>query len=189
MCDMGTDAPEKTEAYFRIIDEHIIAPIANTDLKKSCVATIMLIFAAMDGLGKLIHESDTAGAANRFKTFLPRMGSNYAANADALWELRNSLMHNALNTASFMSSTYMADMAEQHHLDMTRSDGLIFVSTTLLLKDFRSAKSRLQEELRQDPDLLERAASRLEWLEEDPQEIWNFPTTPPPPVRFVVARS
>ncbi len=185
MCKLDTDDVNKIEAYFVIIDEHIIEPITDTDLRKSCIATIMLLFAAMEGLGKLIHPSGTAGPGQRFRAFLARMGKNYDEHAGALWDLRNSLMHNALNTASFMSSTHMD---EQEHLRMRCPDGLIFVSTILLLKNFCSAKDRLQEELHQNPDLLERAANRLEWLEEDPRDWPRFPTTPPPPVKFIAAR-
>lgn len=185
MCSPEPDDAAKIKAYFEIIDEHTVAPINNTDLSKSCVATIMLLFAAMDGLGKLIHPRDTARVRARFQAFLLRMGKDYAEHADALWELRNSLMHNALNTVSFMSNTWMG---ERHHLKRESPEGLIFVSTTVLLKDFCAAKDQLQEELRQNPELARRAGERLEWLEDDPQEYWSVPTTPPGPVRFVVAR-
>jgi hypothetical protein len=91
----------------------VIHPLETSGVGESCFAAALLVFGAMDGLGKLIHPDDTAGAGERFKLFLQRMGTAYAAIENDLWRLRNSLAHNAMSIACFMSKT---DDARGEHL-------------------------------------------------------------------------
>ena len=53
MSNIDADDVEMVNAWFYIINERIITPIKETDIKKSCTATLVLLFAAIDGLGKL----------------------------------------------------------------------------------------------------------------------------------------
>jgi hypothetical protein len=59
---------------------------------ESCFAAALLVFGAMDGLGKWTHPDAAAKPSERFKFFLQRMGPAYAAIEDELvkihWELR-----------------------------------------------------------------------------------------------------
>src|ERR1035441_5213079 len=66
-----------TREYLDVIREHVIRPLESTTVAESCFAAAMLIFGAMDGLGRLIHPDDHAGAGVRFKAFLPRLGAHY----------------------------------------------------------------------------------------------------------------
>ena len=179
------DDKEKIEAYFKVIDEHIVRPIAETDVKYSCVATLLMLFAAIDGLGKLVHNIRNACVSERIKAFLPRMGPEYAEKADKLYKLRNSLMHNALNTESHMASIYMMG---DPHLKTISPFGLIYINTIRFFEDFRKAEDKLKEDISGDKSLHSRAGSRLEWVEDDPQEHWVQTATPPGPVRFIATK-
>lgn len=171
-----------TNEYLKVIRRHVIAPLESTSLADSCFAAALLIFGSIDGLGKLFDPDVSAGPGQRFKSFLPRLGCNYAALKDKLWALRNSLAHNALNVASFMSKT---DDAQGAHLE---TDGdYIFVHTVILLADFKAALVSLEEELKTNSTLLAQFESRLSWDQITPSG-WrgsDIMTTPPPGIQFV----
>ncbi len=42
----GTDA--KIDEYFSLIQDRIVSPIENTEVRQSCTATLLLLFAAID---------------------------------------------------------------------------------------------------------------------------------------------
>jgi hypothetical protein len=46
---------DKIDEYLHVIDERILAPIQKTEVRYYCTATLLLLFAAIDGLGKLLH--------------------------------------------------------------------------------------------------------------------------------------
>lgn len=177
--DYGNSA---THEYLRVIRQHVIYPLEMTPVTDSCFASAMLIFGSIDGLGNLIHIDPNAGAGDRFKHFLNRLGKDYAKLEDELWQLRNSLAHNAMNVACFMSKT---DDARGEHLE--RDHGYVFVHTGLLIKDFKSTLDELEADFRKDFDLLQRAESRLEWDSIDKPGWQNndVMTTPPPGINFV----
>jgi len=52
MSNVNTDDIEKIDEYFKVIDERIIAPIQNTDVKKSCTANRALTAVADVVLGE-----------------------------------------------------------------------------------------------------------------------------------------
>ena len=98
MINIDSDEAKKVDAWFDIIKKRIITPIKETDIKKSCTATLVLLCAAIDGLGKLSCQNmDYEQANKRFKSFLRRMGENYEKNADTLWNIRCGLVHNGVN--------------------------------------------------------------------------------------------
>ena len=135
------DATGKVRAYLDLVDQYVIEIVKLNDVRRSCVATLMLVFAGIDGLGKLVHPDPSAKPGVRFKGFLARMGSKYAQHADRIWGFRNSLIHNALNTESFMSHT---EMGKEHHLTEDGPDGHLFISTPVLCDDFEVAKQQVE---------------------------------------------
>lgn len=145
-----------TREYLCVIRDHILAPLETTEVAGHCFASAMLAFAAIDGLGKLLHPDPKAEVGTRFKWFIAKLGEGYAVRTDHLWELRNSLDHNGLNVACFMSQT--AD-AESEHLEYW--NGCLFVHTRELTRDLRVAIEAVEADLRQDAGLLSRAESRL----------------------------
>ena len=176
----------KTAAYFGVIEGHVLAPIRDTDLSTSCVASLLLLFAAVDGLGKLLHPHATARVAERFKFFLREyMGGKYNTHCCELYNLRCSLSHNALSLSAFMSRTMMG---EQHHLEHDTPVGTIFVSTNVFLRDFSTALDRVSRLLASDPAMMHRAEDRLQWIDDEQHPCWGPCSTPPGPIRFVTER-
>lgn len=174
-----------THEYMGVVRQHVIHPLEASGVADSCFAAAMLIFGSVDGLGKLIHPNDRAEAGDRFKYFLPRLGSDYAALKKDLWKLRNSLAHNSMNVACFMS---MTEDARGEHLE--REHDFIFVHTGRLLEDFKLAIDKLESDFRTDSALLQCAESRLQW-DSISQPGWRgggSMTTAPPGIRFVRGR-
>ena len=171
--------------YLRVIRQYVIHPLDRTAVSDSCYAAALLIFGSIDGLGNLIHPNLKAGAGERFKEFLPWLGSKYSVLGDELWLLRNTLAHSAMNAACFMSKT---EDARGEHLE--QDHGYVFIHTVRLLEDFKSAIDKLEAEFQTDTTLLQRAESRLTWDSISPPG-WRgggVKTTPPPGIRFVKER-
>lgn len=181
MCQQTPATPE----YIRVIREHVIRPLSDTPVGESCYAAVLMICGAIDGLGRLTHPDGNARAGERFKAFLYRLGQEYTTHADALWDLRNALAHNALNVACFLSKT---DDARGEHLETYK--GNIFVHTRRLVEDFERAVDRLEREFAADAQLLARAEARLDWNMIDGPGWRNVEIahTPPPGPFFVQQR-
>lgn len=174
-----------TQEYLRVVREHVIRPLDTTGVADSCFAAAILIFAAIDGLGKLTHPNSKASHGDGFKSFLPRLGESYGNCSKELWQLRNSLAHNAMNVACFMSKT---EDARGEHLE--EYQGYVFVHTGSLLDDFRSAVDSLEQQFRTDDNLLQAVESRLEWdsIDKPSWRTGGIGTTAPPGVRFARER-
>jgi hypothetical protein len=183
------DDRDKIDEYLRVIQERILAPIQNTEIRESCTATLLLLSAAIDGLGKLLHSDDEAWTRDRIHEFLDYMGGDYKVHKEELYELRKSLVHNAINVESFLSKT---EMGADQHLKKMGAAGFLYVHTVVMYKDFDDAFKRFRAEIQQDPEMMKRAADRLEWREYDPFDDLDTPDiaipTPPPPVEFIHAR-
>ena len=93
--------------------------------------------------------------------------------------MRRSLMHNAINVASYMSQT---EIGKDQHLNQIGSGGFIYVNTETMYKDFVLSFERLREELKKDEQMLCRAAGRLKWIEEDLEN--QYLGIPASPCRF-----
>jgi hypothetical protein len=188
MSKINTETIEKVDEYFKVIDDRIIDPIQNTDVKKSCTATLALLFAAIDGLGKLTcQDKDYEIPNKRFKSFLKIIGKNYKENSETLWDIRNGLVHNGVNLESYMFATSVSDFAFEH-LSTRGPNGFLYIDTTKFFYDFCKAKRQLREEISKNKELLKRASNRLEWLSEEPREYSEdeIPRpSPPPAVGFI----
>lgn len=175
------DRKQKIEKYFELIERHIIQPIGKKILKESCFATIMLIFSAIDGLGKLTHLSANVRSMVRFKFFIATLGANYENNQDMLWKLRNSLMHNGLNHISLFANT---EFGQDYHLRSGPND-LTYINTQKLYSDFKNRYENLRQKILNDQTEIMRIGDRLEWTEEaDPNEF-VLPVTSPGSVYFI----
>lgn len=148
--------------------------------------TLLLLFAAIDGLGKLIHDDDKAPPSKRIGVFLDYMGDNYRTCKKELLNLRNSLVHNAINVASFMSND---EIGSDKHLTTIGSTDFFYVNTKTMYQDFIRAFEGLREEFENDYAKLSRAAQRLKWEEVDVEDHnLDVSPSPPPPVQFIYAR-
>ena len=186
MSEQTSQDHDKINAYLDLIQERILAPIQKTEVRHYCTATLLLLFAAIDGLGKLLHSNNQAGVSARISRFLDYMGGDYKVHKKELLNLRHSLVHNAINVASFLSQT---EMGSDQHLKKTGATGLIYVNTTVMYKDFVEAFKRFHADIKDDPAMIKRAAGRLEFRDDNPAHDLNIPTpTPPPPVQFIYAK-
>ena len=70
-------ADTATCAYLKVIHTHVVDPFYSSGISQHCFAAALLIFAGIDGLGKLLHPDERAAPGDRFKFFLPRLGTNY----------------------------------------------------------------------------------------------------------------
>jgi hypothetical protein len=184
-----SDDEMKINEYLMVIQERILAPIQKTEIREFCTATLLLLFAAIDGLGKLIHPNARAGSNERIRSFLDYMGGDYSICKKELLELRHSLVHNAINVESFLSHT---EMSTDQHLKKTGAAGFIYVNTMTMYRDFVDAFQRFRIEIQHDQGKLQRSSNRLEWREDN---FWNsqdftdmaIPSLPPS-VEFIYAK-
>ncbi len=189
MSDQTSQDQDKVDEYLGIVQERILAPIQNTEIQHYCTATLLLLFAAIDGLGKLLHPNDRAKPNQRIRRFLDYMGGDYTICKKALLNLRHSLVHNAINVESFLSNT---DIGDEQHLKRMGAAGFVYVNTSIMYTDFLDAFRRFRADILHNPIKLKRAANRLEWREEsllDGPDIPDIATSsPPPPVQFIYAK-
>ena len=191
MCDTCIDPYDtqnrsKVGEYLDLVETRVLKPLACEAVRRSCSATLLLAFAAVDALGKLVHPDNQASPGVRFKAFLSFMGPEYEERFEELWKLRNALVHNAINVESYLSSTELKGWA---HLKRIGGSKLIYVNTGLVSSDLVAAFDRLTVLLRTDEVTARRAADRLEWVE-DTQEGTGGEVLPTqlPQVQFVYAR-
>jgi hypothetical protein len=189
MSDKTSEDQDKIDGYLDIIQERILAPIRKTEIRCYCTATLLLLFAAIDGLGKLLDLDAKAGSNKRIRGFLDYMGGDYKVHKKELLKLRNSLVHNAINVESFLSQIEIGD---DQHLKKVGAAGLIYVNTTVMYRDFAKAFKRFRAEIQSDPVVMKRVADRLEWREDNPLDGLDSPDiatpSPPPPVQFIYAK-
>ena len=189
MSDQTYQDQNKVDEYLSIIQDRILAPIQNTEIRRYCTATLLLLFAAIDGLGKLLDTDDKAGSNRRIRGFLDYMGGSYAVCKEELLDLRHSLVHNAINVESFLSN---AEISDEQHLKRIGTAGFIYVNTSVMYADVVDAFERFREDIQHDPAKLKRAANRLEWREESLLDDLDFTDnatpSPPPPVEFIYAK-
>lgn len=189
MSALNNDEQDKVDTYLDVIQNRILAPIQTTDFRQYCTATLLLLFAAIDGLGKLLHQDDKARPTERIRCTLDYMGGGYPACKRQLLDLRHSLVHNAINVESFLSN---AEIGAEQHLKRMGTAGFVYVNTSTMVKDFISAFEKFRAEIRHDRAMLKRAANRLEWRAEDSVERQVSPDgvapSPPPPIEFILAR-
>ena len=194
MSNQMSEDLEKIDEYLSVIQKRILAPIQNTGIQRYCTVTLLLLFAAMDGLGKLLVPDDTAGPNQRIRGFLDYMSGDYEVSKKELLSLRHSLVHNAINVESFLSHT---EIGGDWHLKKIGAD-LIYVNTMVMYKDFVDSFTRFRSEIQHDLVMMRRAADRLAWVEtadplewgkdNPPDQMDNATPTPPPPVRFIYAK-
>ncbi len=173
----------RLDAYLDLIGARVLKRLELEAVRKSCSATLLLLFAAVDALGGLIHEEDDAGNKERSRAFFRFIDAKYAERFELLWALRNALVHNAINVESYLSSTELEGWA---HLDWIGRSRRIYVHTGLASRDLLDAFRRVRSKFEEDPAAALRAADRLDWEEtaQEPPDQGPLPT-PPPPVRFV----
>jgi hypothetical protein len=175
----------KLGTYLDLIAARALKPLESEVVQNSCSTTLLLVFATVDALGGLIHKNDEAGNKERSREFFRFMGVEYAERFEQLWNLRNALIHNAMNVESYLSSTEMEGWA---HLKRIGGSGLIYVNTGFASRDLFGAFRRVRSLFEEDSEAATRAADRLDWVDDAQEPVGQEPLpTRPSPVRFVYA--
>jgi hypothetical protein len=189
MINIDPDAQDKVDEYLRVIQERILAPLEIPAIQNSCTATLLLLFAAFNGLGRLIHSKTGASETQRISEYLQFMGGEYSEHTNELLNLRHKLVHNAINVESYLSRT---ETGKEYHLKKIGAAGFLYVNTVVFSKDFSASFKRFGVYLHQNPNLMERAAKRLEWRDDDPPinliSSSGASLSFPPPVQFIQTR-
>jgi len=107
----------------------------------------MLLFSIIDGLGKLIHPNPNAGPSVRFKYFISQIGENYNDKRKEIWDLRNTLIHNGLNSLCFLAAT---NEGQEEHLKSFGQDNMIYINTRIFYNDFKNKYIGLRQEIMND---------------------------------------
>ena len=92
MLQNHSESERKIDAYLMVIEGRILAPIQKTEIQDYCTASLLLLFSAIDGLGKLIHPSPKAGNQARIGEFLAYMGPKYATHKKELIKLNHRIV-------------------------------------------------------------------------------------------------
>jgi hypothetical protein len=180
-----TQDRSKVAAYLHLVETRVLTPLASEAVQQSCSTTLLLVFATIDALGKLIHPNADASPGVRFGEFLSFLGAGYNKRRKELWKLRNALVHNVINVESYMSSTELEGWV---HLEMIGGSGLIYVNTGLASRDLFEAYRGVKALLETDMVAAQRAADRLKFVDNTQQGVGKGPhPTPPSPVQFVYA--
>lgn len=181
MNDKTTEAQNKISEYLHVIEERILEPIEKTEISLYCTAVLLLLFAAIDGMGKLLHPDNKAKPKPRILECLDYMSGEYKVQKLDLYKLRCSLVHNAINVASFLSQV---DMGSENHLKKIGKPAFIYVNTNTMYEDFKAAFKRFGNEIMINPVMMDRAANRLKFREYSFEDL-TIKTTPEPPVLFI----
>jgi hypothetical protein len=175
----------KVVQYLRLVQTRILRALSTEAVQQSCSTTLLLGFAIVDALGKLTHPNAKAGAGSRFKYFLAFLGPRYKLRVKEIWELRNALVHNAINVESYLSSV---DIEGWTHLQTVGGTGLIYLNTAQVSTDLRNAFERVKALFAGDNDATRSAAARLKWVDNMPRGIGDQPIpTPPSQIQFIFA--
>jgi hypothetical protein len=157
------DKDEKIRDFLHLIEERLIRPVENTDVGRSCTATLMLIFAGMDSLSKITCSDEEfeeyqkkKGSGKRFKHFIAEtLGGKYADRASEIYSLRNDIVHTGINAKVTLSR------GESDAKHLHRVDGHLWVSTGRFFLDFVEAFKTIRGDIERKGAYYKSAQERL----------------------------
>ena len=192
-----------TKRYLDHLQEWIVVPAQTTSLKESCVASALVIFAGIEGLGNLLWEGTKKADPKRveyrdlFCAGLKHFPQKYRNIEDenekkgkvnkkgdrGLWKLRCGLAHFLGNRWWAMSHL---DEEECRHLEFIKP-GVRLLHTPTLVHDFEIALREVDELFRSDPKRLATANARFAeppWPNDEPSLGTTTRTSTPPGPNF-----
>lgn len=174
-------AEQKVSTYLEYIEGYVLKPVGESPVGEHCIASLLLMFAAVDGLGRLTAV-EREGVEERFTRFISKLGTEYAAKAKVLYELRNSLVHNAINAGAFIAQT---QEGRNLHLQSTHAAGGLYLNTREFHKDLTAAVAAVRQRFLTNSEAVEVAGRQLiEYAVKPPTDTLKYPTTPPPEAQF-----
>ncbi len=157
------EADKKIKDYINFLEERTIKPIDDTDIKESCTATLLLLFAAVDSLSKITcSDSDyklykkKRGNKVRFTGFLSEvMGNKYAVRSDDIYDLRNDIVHTGINTKVILYKS------QDHEKHLQLLDKYLWINTNQFLDDFKKAIDEIKNDIDEQGQFYQNARDRL----------------------------
>jgi len=165
---------KKIEDFFNFLNRRTIETIENSDVKESCTATLLLLFAAVDSLSKVTCDDskytaflNKRGNRERFEHYLQDVfGGGYGRLKEQLYALRNDIVHTGINTKVVLTKR----PADRH---LEEVDGYLWVNTAKFLDDLKQTVQRIKADIEANGQYGRNATNRLAELniievDEDP---------------------
>ena len=157
------EVENKFSKFVNLLKERTINSIDNLEVKESCTATLLLLFAAVDSLSKITcsnSEYDSykkkKGNKVRFTGFLDKvMGNKYAVCKDNIYDLRNDIVHTGINTKVILSKS------QDHEKHLKLIDGYLWINTNQFLDDFKKAIEQINIDIKNKGRYFKNAMNRL----------------------------
>ncbi len=155
---MSQEDDAKITEYFLWITEHMLKPIENGCICGSCIAALLMMFAVIDSLGKLICEDKiVCKIGERFKWFLGKLGPGYKKHADSIWRMRNGFVHTTM--AARIDITGHAERRNDHLAEFRT--GFLLIHTGFFQDDLESAVTKAEGLVAENGPFRTRAMKRL----------------------------
>ena len=157
---------KKINEFMDLLKKRTIDPLDNTDIKESCTATLLLIFAAIDSLSKITYNDEKhkqfknhSGVWDRFTGFLDKvMRNKYADCKDKIYKLRNDLVHTGINTRVILSKS------QDHEKHLKSVDGYLWINTNQFLDDFKKTIEKIKNNIDEQGKIYQNAKKRLKGI-------------------------
>jgi hypothetical protein len=154
---------QKITDFIDLLKKRTIEQIENTDIKESCTATLLFIFAGIDSLSKITcDDNDYAllkqkkGNKVRFIDFLKNvMGNKYSTFSGEIYDLRNDLVHTGINTKVVLSKN---SKSKEHLQEMK---GYLWINTQQFLNDFKESLKQISDNITNGDIFFQNAMDRL----------------------------
>ncbi|MBN1364250.1 MAG: hypothetical protein JW976_05525 [Syntrophaceae bacterium] len=157
------EVKDKFNKFIMLLKERTIKSIDNSDIKESCTATLLLLFAAIDSLSKITCSNseydlykNKKGNKVRFTGFLDNiMCDNYSVYKDNIYDLRNDIVHTGINTNVILSKS----PDYERHLKLV--DGYLWINTNQFLDDFKKAIEQIKNDIDVQGQFYQNAEDRI----------------------------
>jgi hypothetical protein len=141
------EVEKKFNKFIDLLEKRTINPIDNLNIKESCTATLLLLFAAVDSLSKITCSNseykNEKGNKDRFTGFLDKvMGNKYAVCKYKIYGLRNDIVHTGINTKVILSNS------QDHKKHLESVDGYLWINTNQFLDDFKKAVELIKNDIK-----------------------------------------
>ena len=157
------EVEEKFNKFINLLIKRTINPIDSWNIKQSCTATLLLLFATIDSLSKITCSNSeydlykkNKGNKVRFTGFLDKvMGNNYAVFKDAIYDLRNDIVHTGINTKVILSKS------QDYEKHLKSVDGYLWINTNHFLDDVKKAIEQIKNDVDIRGQFYENAKDRI----------------------------
>lgn len=159
------EVEKKFNNFVTLLEKRTINSIDKFDIKESCTATLLLLFAAVDSLSKItcsvdqyeLYRKNKSGNKSRFKGFLDKvMGNKYAVCKDDIYELRNDIVHTGINKKVILSKS------RDYRKHLTKScDGYLWINTNQFLNDFKETIEKIKNDINVKGSFYDNAKDRI----------------------------